>query len=80
MQYEYDSQTKILEVRTDLRERLFEVLFKGALPKLSTHPFEKGFEETFPNVGSTSKSSFGEHKCFVATRLIRQWIVTVDSL
>jgi hypothetical protein len=44
--------TKILEGRTNIRERISKVLFKEASPELSTHPFEKCLENTFPNVRS----------------------------
>jgi hypothetical protein len=47
-----DGQTKILDGRTNVWELIFEVLFKATSPKSSTRPFEKHFENAFPNVRS----------------------------
>jgi hypothetical protein len=40
----YPSQTKILEGGTKDEIRIFEALFHGSWPKLSTHALEKCFE------------------------------------
>ncbi len=40
----YGSQTKILERGTKDEMRIFEALFNGSWPKLSTHALEKCFE------------------------------------
>ncbi len=45
-------QTKILKGRTNIRERLFEVLFKCVSTRFLLRSFEKHFENTFPNVRS----------------------------
>jgi len=61
----YAPQTKILEDRSNIRERIFDVLFKGTSAKWSTHPFEKYCEKYIPgwSIGFP-KSSFGEHKLY----------------
>ena len=48
----YAPQTKILEVRTNLSECVFEALFNDSSPKSSTHALEKCFENAFGKVGS----------------------------
>ncbi len=49
------SQTKILDGRTNVWDLIFELLFIGTWPKSSAHPFEKNFENAFPNVRRTFK-------------------------
>jgi hypothetical protein len=44
-------QTKLLEVRTNLSECVFEAPFNDSQPKSSTHALEKGFENAFGKVG-----------------------------
>ena len=48
----YPSQTKILEVRTNLSECVFEALFKGVSTRFGRRIVEKCFENAFGKVGS----------------------------
>ncbi len=45
-------QTKILDCRTNVWERNFEVLFKGVSTRFGLRSFKKYFENAFPNVRS----------------------------
>ena len=48
----YAPQTKILEGRTNIRERIFEAPFKGVGTLFGLRSFEKCFENTVRNVRS----------------------------
>jgi hypothetical protein len=45
-------QTKILDDRTNVWDRMFEVLFKGVSTRFGLRSFETYFERVFPNVRS----------------------------
>ncbi len=49
----YGPQTKILEGRSNIRERIFKALFTYVSTRFGLRSFEKCFENAFPNVCPT---------------------------
>ncbi len=64
----YAPQTKSLDCRTNVWERIFEVLFKGVSTRFGLRSSEKYFENAFPNV----RSDF-QHLRFRATCNYEMW-------
>jgi dsRNA-specific ribonuclease len=59
----YAPQTKILEGRTNISERVFEALFTGVSTRFGLHNVEKCFEKRFLKcLSDLPKSSFGRGK------------------